>query len=389
MRVSVRLLAAVAATALPLSFGTAFAQLTIVEPGFLGTTLSNDLGKQVEIGGGGGSGDTCLYFGSFDGLKRLCDPFQPPTICDPNLTFPVGVAFSTGGSFGNAMYVADYGINDIHVSSGCTPGTLFAPVVAPGAIAFPPAGSAYGDYLYACTAFDGPIYRVTAAGDTSTWLELETAYLKFGPGGAWGTGLYATDMAMGGGSAGIVKVSSAGAVTPFFDQFFVPEGFDWGFDGDMFATDPILGEIHRIHPDGSSSLFATLPGAADVAYRPGEKALYVMSNQGGFYRITVGSPGAVDLTPAAEVSLAVSPNPGHGAVTLRFTMREAGRARAQVLDAQGRLVRRLSDAWRPAGLQAIAWDGRDEAGSPVRAGTYFTRVVADGEVRSATVTIVR
>lgn len=134
MRVSVRLLAAVAAVALPLTFGTAFAQLTIVEPGFLGTTLSNDLGKQVEIGSGGGL-DTCLYFGSSDGLKRLCDPFQPPTICDPNLTFPVGVAFSTGGSFGNAMYVADYGVNDIHVSSGCTPGTLFAPVVAPGAIA--------------------------------------------------------------------------------------------------------------------------------------------------------------------------------------------------------------------------------------------------------------
>jgi hypothetical protein len=386
MRARVLLAALLLAPALPLAFGTASAQLTIVESGFLGTTLSQDLTKQVEIGFGA---DTCLYYGSFEGLRRRCSPADTGEVCDPALTFPVGIAFSAGGSFGAAMYVADYGINDIHRLTGCGASTPFATLLGPGSLAFPPAGSPYGDWLYACVAFDGPIVRVSAAGAVSDWLELDTAYLRFGPGGAWGTGLYATDMTMDGGGAGIVRVSSAGVVTPLFDGFFVPEGFDWAFGGDLFATDPILGEVRRILPDGSSTLFATLPGAADIAWRAGEQALYVVSNQGGLYRIVAGDPTSVPVSPAAEVSLAVSPNPSRAAVSLRFTMGEAGLARAQVLDAQGRLVRRLSDAWRPAGVHAIAWDGRDEAGSPVRPGTYFARVVTDGVARGARVTIVR
>lgn len=386
MRAPVRFAAAILAAALPLCFGTASAQLTLVESGFLGTTLSQDLTKQVEIGFGG---DTCLYYGSFEGLRRRCSPTDSGEVCDPNLTFPVGIAFSTGGSFGSAMYVADYGINDVHRMTGCATSTLFASIIAPGSIAFPPAGSAYGDYLYACVAFDGPIRRVSSAGVVTDWLELQTAYMKFGPGGAWGTGMYATDMSMAGATAGIVRVSSTGVVTPLNDEFFVPEGFDWAFGGDMFATDPALGQILRIKPDGSSTLFATLPGAADVAYRPGEKALYVVSNQGGFYRIVAGTPTSVALTPSAEVSLAVSPNPGPGAVSLRFTTRTAGVTRAQVVDAQGRLVRRLSEAWRPAGAHVVAWDGRDESGSPVRPGTYFASVLADGVARNARVTVVR
>lgn len=386
MRAPVRLACALLLLALPLGSGPADAQLTIVESGFLGATLSQDLTKQVELGVGA---DTCLYYGSFEGLRRRCSPADTGEVCDPFLTFPVGIAFSAGGAFGSAMYVADYGANDIHRMTGCAASTPFATLVSPGSLAFPPAGSAYGDWLYTCVAFDGPIHRVSSAGVVTEWLQLDTAYLRFGPGGAWGDGLYATDMTMEGGGAGIVRVSSAGVVTPLYDGFFVPEGFDWGFGGDLFATDPILGEIRRIEPDGSSSLFATLPGAADVAFRAGEQALYVVSNQGGFYRIVAGSPTSVPLTPAADVTLAVSPNPGRGAVSLRFTMREPGVARAQVLDAQGRLVRRLSEAWRPAGGHVIAWDGRDEAGSPVRPGTYFARVVADGAARGARVTIVR
>lgn len=386
MRARVAIAAGILATALTLCSGAAFAQLTVVQSGFLGTTLSFDLAKQVEIGFGA---DTCLYYGSFEGLRRRCAPADTGEICDPALTFPVGIAFSTGGSFGSAMYVADWGINDVHRMTGCAASTPFAGIIAPGSLAFPPAGSAYGDYLYACVAFDGPIQRVSSAGVVTDWLELQTAYLRFGPGGAWGTGLYATDMAMPGAMAGIVRVSSAGVVTPLTDEFYVPEGFDWGFDGDLFATDAAYGEIRRIKPDGSWTLFATLPGAADVAFRAGEQALYVVSNQGGLYRIAAGDPTAVEVTPAAEVSLAISPNPARAAVSLRFTTREAGIARAHVLDAQGRMVRRLSEAWRPAGTHAIAWDGRDEGGSPVRPGTYFARVLADGVARNARVTIVR
>jgi hypothetical protein len=377
-------LAAIAVSCFLFGASPARAQMTMVESGFVCILLNGDFAKQIEVGVGP---DTCVYYGSNEGLKRRCNPNGPDTICDPALTFPAGIAFSTGGAFLNRMYVADFGQGDVFRSTGCAAGTMFADMFAPGSIAFPPAGSAYGDFLYACEAFDGPIYRINSTGTKVEWLEIETVYLRFGPGGAWGTGLYATDMSTPNGAA-IVKISSAGAVTPFVDEFVFTEGFDWGFDGDMFATDAATGEIWRIKANGTMTLFATLPGAADVAYRPGEQALYAVSNQGGLWRITHGGPAGVD-EGAARPSLAVWPNPGAGAFSLRFATAEAGLVEASVWDASGRRVRTLGRSWRAAGTHDLAWDGRSDAGTPVAAGVYFARVRSAGVTLRARVTIVR
>ncbi len=371
--------------ALTLVGSAAHAQLTLNESGFVVDQLSNDAAKQVELGIGP---DTCLYYGSDEGLRRRCAPNGPDTICDPTLYFPVGIAFSTSGSFGNAMYVADYAVGDIHRAAGCVASTLFATLAAPGAIAFPPAASAYGNYLYACTAFSGPISRISPTGVVTPWLSLETLYLRFGPGGVWGTGLYVTDYS-GLLSAGLARVSASAVATRFVTGLTNPEGFDWGFDGDMFATDVGTGEILRVKSNGATSLFATVSGAADVAYRPGENALYVVSNQGGLYRIRRAGTVGVGVGPAAGVAPAVSPNPARGACSIQFTQRESGLTRVSVLDPQGRTIRRLPQVWSAAGTHTLAWDGRDDSGSPVRPGSYFMRVRSGRGTESVRVTIIR
>ena len=372
------------------AFALAFAppahaqKMTMVESGFVCILLNGDFAKQIEVGIGP---DTCIYYGSDDGLKRRCNPNGPETICDPALTFPAGIAFSTGGSFGNRMYVADFGLGDVYRSTGCVAATFFSDFFAPGSIVFPPAGSAYGDYLYACEAFDGPIYRINSAGTRTEWLDIETVYLRFGPGGAWGTGLYATDMSTPDGAA-IVRISSAAVVTPFVSGFVFTEGFDWGFDGDMFATDAATGEIWRIEANGSMTLFATLPGAADVAFRSGEQALYVVSNQGGLWRVSRGGPSGVDGPPSTR-TLAAWPNPAPGGCTLTFATERGGLVEASVWNVAGKRVRRLGTSWRASGPQAIAWDGRDDQGAAVPAGTYFARVKAGAERLRGRVTVVR
>lgn len=68
----------------------------------------------------------------------------------------------------NALYVADYAIGDIHRSAGCAPSSPFASLAGLGAIAFPPAGSAYDNYVYACTAFLGPISRISSTSVAGT-----------------------------------------------------------------------------------------------------------------------------------------------------------------------------------------------------------------------------
>jgi flagellar hook assembly protein FlgD len=72
--------------------------------------------------------------------------------------------------------------------------------------------------------------------------------------------------------------------------------------------------------------------------------------------------------------LRVYPNPGSRQTSIDFATRHAGSARANVYDVAGRRVRQLTDGMLGAGGHHLFWDGRDENGGAVAAGTYFIRV---------------
>ena len=383
MRASpLHVVSAVAAAVLLLAAAPpARAQITNLQSGFSFAVISADLSKQVEIGTGDcAGGDSSIYYGTLSGLVKRSSPTASPTTCDPSLTFPAGIAFGNGGSFGTFMYVADFGVNNVWKLNGCAAGVLFATLNQPGSIVIAPAGSPFGDFMYGTTAFSGPIVRINSSGTVTPWLTLNSTYLKFGPGGDWGFDLYSTNT-LGPPNSQIVSISSAKLVTPRVTGLVNPEGFDWGFGGDLFSADLGANTIYRVKPDGTKTLFATLPGVADVAWRCADQSLYVVSNQGGFYRIYRTNPTGVGDGPAAAGALRAAPNPFRGTVQLSFTTAVDGIARVRVVDASGRLVRRLSAAWRPAGPQSLTWDGVDDAGMAVRPGVYFASVTAPGGTR--------
>lgn len=65
-------------------------------------------------------------------------------------------------------------------------------------------------------------------------------------------------------------------------------------------------------------------------------------------------------------------------------------ARSCVFDVAGRRVRSLLSGAVPAGLQTVAWDGRDARGRAVAAGTYFLRLRAGAEFEASDrLTVVR
>ncbi|MBM3316914.1 MAG: T9SS type A sorting domain-containing protein [Candidatus Eisenbacteria bacterium] len=69
-------------------------------------------------------------------------------------------------------------------------------------------------------------------------------------------------------------------------------------------------------------------------------------------------------------------NPTPGPAEIRFQVPAAVQAQLQLYDVTGRLVRTLLDGRVPAGPQAVAWDGGNEAGRPVGSGVYFLRLRA-------------
>jgi flagellar hook assembly protein FlgD len=74
-----------------------------------------------------------------------------------------------------------------------------------------------------------------------------------------------------------------------------------------------------------------------------------------------------------------SPNPvWEGLSTIPFVMSSPGPVKLRLLDLAGREVRLLVDKRMEAGAHSVHWDGRDNQGHLVKAGTYIYQLRAPG-----------
>jgi hypothetical protein len=78
------------------------------------------------------------------------------------------------------------------------------------------------------------------------------------------------------------------------------------------------------------------------------------------------------VVPSTPLSLGQnSPNPFNPVTTIRYWLPEAGDVRIAVFDVAGRRVRTLVNGSRPAGENAVNWNGTTDIGAPAAAGIYF------------------
>jgi hypothetical protein len=102
-----------------------------------------------------------------------------------------------------------------------------------------------------------------------------------------------------------------------------------------------------------------------------------------------GEQGNAETASGRSMNVNASPNPFSGSTTLTGTVSRPGRVRVTIHDASGRLVRAMSRFQAVPGTLAVPWDGRDTEGTPVAAGTYFARMIADGTGSVAKVVVIR
>lgn len=108
--------------------------------------------------------------------------------------------------------------------------------------------------------------------------------------------------------------------------------------------------------------------------------------------VTPGVVSGLTPIPAAASATALGaarPNPFQGTTLIPYTLHEAGRARIDIFDLQGRRVRRLRDGDAPAGAADVAWDGRTDAGVAAASGLYFVRLDTGRAVFSRPLRLVR
>ncbi|MEZ4387891.1 MAG: M1 family aminopeptidase [Candidatus Krumholzibacteriia bacterium] len=105
---------------------------------------------------------------------------------------------------------------------------------------------------------------------------------------------------------------------------------------------------------------------------------------------TVVQGAPTDAPPAAAtVALAAYPNPFNPRTTLRLTLPVADRARVEIFDSRGRLVRRLLDGALLAGVHEVVWEGRDDEGRALPSGMYLARLTAAGAVTTRALGLVK
>jgi hypothetical protein len=90
--------------------------------------------------------------------------------------------------------------------------------------------------------------------------------------------------------------------------------------------------------------------------------------------VTAAPPG---LLPA-EFAVRVAPNPFNPRTSVQLALPIAGRARVDIYDVRGRLVRQLVDEDLPAGNHSRTWSGMDDRGQRVASGVYMVKVSHPG-----------
>jgi len=80
--------------------------------------------------------------------------------------------------------------------------------------------------------------------------------------------------------------------------------------------------------------------------------------------------------------LLINPNSFKTGTQIRFTLPQAAPVRLSIFNNLGQLVREFQPGLQLSGNHTLQWDGRNQSGQPVAAGTYFYQLQA-GEVRQA------
>ena len=170
-------------------------------------------------------------------------------------------------------------------------------------------------------------------------------------------------------------------------QFAAPNGFC--STGELFCSPP---EISRGEQQGIVVEYL-VPFLGFVLDGDGGAWVGFQELLAGDGRVTsvqdcevVGVPGASAAQVPALVVRAV-PVPSAGGVEL--LVGDDGPVSVAIVDAQGRLVRRLETAGGLAGGQVIRWDGRDVKGGAVPSGVYIARVTQGARMGTERVVLVR
>jgi len=177
---------------------------------------------------------------------------------------------------------------------------------------------------------------------------------------------------------------------PFSGQYFAgATHLHWGLNADADLAG------YRLYK-GSNPSF--VPGPGNLVSAQPDSGYTDAGTAGGWYKLSAvdahgnQSPfailGPASTTAAGSAAPSVlalelaSPNPSRAGARFRLSLPRPLEVRLVVYDVAGREVMVLVRGTRQAGVQEVAWDGRNAAGRDAAIGMYVARLMAGGDVRA-------
>lgn len=298
-----------------------------------------------------------------------------------------------GGDFSSAGGIEAYGIAKWNgVAWSALGGGLYGPAFA---LAADTTGNLYVGGGF--TSADGVVASCTAKWDGGEWRSLGTGMTA-----PSSVAPYVAALALDGVSG---RLHAGGA-------FASAGGTPSSNIAVMGALFPILasGDAHgSIEPSGCVMLARDGSATFRVVPAPGYRVEDVIVDgvsvgQRFLHRFaSVREPHTISATftslalgveggPAGEGPILLAParpNPFRTSTTLRFSQARAGHVDLRVYAVDGRAVRTLSVGEFDPGEHRVEWDGRDDAGHPLREGVYFVRLVTPQVARTRVVELLR
>lgn len=161
---------------------------------------------------------------------------------------------------------------------------------------------------------------------------------------------------------------------------FLPPSNAWG----EYVIDLNQSDFTRTH--GSGTYAAALQGVTRILLRHDEAPYLsnpdpIAADLGIDHLLLTDGSVAVSPLPAhvgRPVQLAPPlPNPSRGPVTFSWVSPSGGDVTLQIVDAQGRSVRKVELGASAPGARNWRWDGKDDRGATVAPGSYRVRAVGE------------
>ncbi len=175
------------------------------------------------------------------------------------------------------------------------------------------------------------------------------------------------DVLISGTTAGIDWETFDCQESPVYRLSFSADG---GETWDLIASDVAGRQYEWTVPDIETEAGLVRVACGEV----GGEALAIYSGL-----LTIESGAGAEAERPSEFRLALRPNPSSSAVEIEFASHGGERASVRVYSVSGGLVKSLFSGRMAQGSNRISWEGDNEDGRPVSAGTYFVVLRAESK----------